>query len=85
MARLLVQLALAALARWEGTQHSTWLKYARNLLDTAQWQQGSGHVTRDTWPSPVHPVVDQGVHTRVRHRQPVEAEIHVADVVFPGD
>ena len=40
LARLLVQLALAALARWEGTQHSTWLKYARNLLDTAQWQQG---------------------------------------------
>ena len=46
---------------------------------------GAGHVTRGTRPSPVHPVVDQGIHTRVRHRQPVEAEIHVADVVFPGD
>ena len=63
---------------------------AQHLVEVCAEPPGYGTVaagawTRGTWPSPVHPVVDQGVHTRVGHRQPVEAEIHVADVVFPGD
>ena len=34
---------------------------------------------------PVHHVIDDRVHAGVGHRQPVEREVHVANIRLPGD